>query len=258
MVGWAHEGIFVEEERKALLEIKASLVEVSKSYNDNLLPSWVVDDGSNYCDWERINCNSTFSSDIDNYKYVTDLSLGNMFSIEDNDGYSYYETDGNKGMIWSLNFSLFLHFKMLRRLDLSSNFIGNTFHVTTGLEILSGLKKLENLNLSCNFIEPNNLFPLLSQFTSLKVLNLSYINGYEGDSPTYGTLFVFQFKLSFCYIKRIQDTKIDTQNTNLLLRIDISEFHIPENIEVLDLTRSGFYGTLQIHGNCIYHLQSFL
>ncbi|KAL8252282.1 hypothetical protein R6Q59_035975, partial [Mikania micrantha] len=198
MVGWAHEGISIEEEeRKALLEIKASLIEVSKSYK-NLLPSWVDDDGSNYCDWERIKCNSTSSSDIDNYKYVTDLSLGNMFSIEDNDGYSYYETDGNKGMMWPLNFSLFLHFKELRMLDLSLNYIGNRFHVTTGLERFSGLKKLEKLNLRQNFIEINDIFPSLSQLTSLKVLDLSYINGYEGDSPTYGTLFVFQFQLNFC------------------------------------------------------------
>ncbi|KAD4585365.1 hypothetical protein E3N88_22966 [Mikania micrantha] len=86
MVGWAHQGITIEEEeeeRKALLEIKASLLEFSKSY-DNLLSSWVVDDGSSYCDWEMINCNSTSSSSSGNsYKYVKDLSLGNIFSIED-------------------------------------------------------------------------------------------------------------------------------------------------------------------------------
>ncbi|KAL8252287.1 hypothetical protein R6Q59_035980 [Mikania micrantha] len=215
MVGWAHEGISVEEEeeRKALLEIKASLLEVSKSY-DNLLPSWVVDDGSSYCDWERVNCNSTYSSLGDNYKHVTDLSLGNMFSIEDIN-YLYFEIGKYKRIMWSLKFSIFLHFKKLRRLDLSGNLLGNTFDVSTGLERLSGLKKLENLNLSHNYIETNKIFPLLSQLTSLKVLDLSYINGYQGYTLTH----------------------------------DISEFRIPENMEVLDLTACGYYGTLQIQGS---------
>ncbi|KAD4585453.1 hypothetical protein E3N88_23054 [Mikania micrantha] len=185
MVGWAHQGITIEEEeeRKALLEIKASLLEFSKSY-DNLLSSWVVDDGSSYCDWEMINCNSISSSSSGNsYKYIKDLSLGNIFSIEDE--YDY-ERDGRRGMIWRLIFSLFRHFKELRRLDLSWNYIGNTFYVTTGLERLSELKKLENLNLSHNFIETNNIFLFLNELTSLKVLDLTYVNGIQGDSPTQG------------------------------------------------------------------------
>ncbi|KAL8252230.1 hypothetical protein R6Q59_035923 [Mikania micrantha] len=213
MVGWAHRRISTEEdERKALLEIKASLLDFSKSY-DNLLPSWVVDDGSSYCDWERISCNSTSSSSGDNNnKFVTHLSLGNIFSIEDIDYYSAYETDGYKGLMWS-NFSIFLHFKELRKLDLSLNYIGDTFHVTTrGHERLSGLKNLENLNLSYNFIKTNNIFFSLSQLTSLKVLDLRYVNENQGDSPGH----------------------------------DISEFRIPKDMEVLDLTACGFYGTLQI------------
>ncbi|KAL8232278.1 hypothetical protein R6Q57_002056 [Mikania cordata] len=210
MVGWAHQRISIEEEeKKTLLEIKSSLVEFSKSYNgvENLLPSWVVNDGSNYCDWERINCNSTSSSVGDNYKYVTDLYLGNMFSKKEGDSYSR--------IIWPLNISLFIHFKELRRLDLSSNYIGNTFLVTTGLEKLSGLKNLETLNLSRNFIETNNIFPSLSQLASLNVLDLS-LN--RGGSLLHGK------------------------------GTDISKFLIPKNMEVLDLTACDFYGTLQIQG----------
>ncbi|KAD4585352.1 hypothetical protein E3N88_22953 [Mikania micrantha] len=172
MVGWAHQRISIEEEeKKTLLEIKSSLVEFSKSYNgvENLLPSWVVNDGSSYCDWERINCNSISSSVGDNHKYVIDLSLGNMFSMK--------ESDYSLKIIWPLNISLFIHFKELRRLDLSWNYIGNTFLVTTGLEKLSGLKNLETLNLSGNFIETNNIFPSLSQLASLKVLDLSFTRG---------------------------------------------------------------------------------
>ncbi|KAD4585628.1 hypothetical protein E3N88_23229 [Mikania micrantha] len=90
MIGWVHQGISIEEERKALLEIKASLLEASNSYAlgvENLLPSWVVGEGSSYCDWERIKCNSTFS---DGHSYVTDLSLGNIFSLELEDGWDKY------------------------------------------------------------------------------------------------------------------------------------------------------------------------
>ncbi|KAD6455170.1 hypothetical protein E3N88_09876 [Mikania micrantha] len=204
MVGWA-QGIYIEDERKALLEIKASLLQVSNFLNvENLLPTWV--DHGKYCDWERIKCNTTSG-------FVTDLSLGNMFSMED----SFYASDTSHVLIWPLNASLFLNFKELRRLDLSWNYIGNMF-VSSGLERLSELKRLENLNLGYNFIE-TNIFPSLSELTSLKILNLTSVNVnvYDMTSPPH----------------------------------DLSEFRISENLEVLDLTRNGCYGTLQmqVHGS---------
>ncbi|KAL8239800.1 hypothetical protein R6Q59_016367 [Mikania micrantha] len=204
MLGWA-QGIYIEDERKALLEIKASLHEVSDFYSvENLLPTWV--DHGKYCDWERIKCNTTSG-------FVTALSLGNMFSIETNVQDIFYAFEKSHVLIWPLNASLFLNFKELRSLDLSWNYIGNTF-VSSGLERLSELKKLENLNLGYNFIE-TNIFPSLSELTSLKILNLSYVNiGYEMSLPTH----------------------------------DISEFQIPENLEVLDLAENGYYGTLQMQG----------
>ncbi|KAD6454704.1 hypothetical protein E3N88_09410 [Mikania micrantha] len=203
MLGWA-QGIYIEDERKALLEIKASLLEVSNFLNvENLLPTWV--DHGKYCDWERIKCNTTPG-------FVTDLSLGDMFSIE-KDMDDFYAFHRSHELIWRLNASLFLNFKELRSLDLSWNYIGDTF-VSSGLERLSELKTLENLNLGYNFIE-TNIFPSLSELTSLKILNLSRVNGYIMSSPTH----------------------------------DISEFRIPENLEVLDLTGNGYYGTLQIQGS---------
>ncbi|KAD6455183.1 hypothetical protein E3N88_09889 [Mikania micrantha] len=202
MVGWA-QGIYIEDERKTLLEIKASLLEVSNFLNvENLLPTWV--DHGKYCDWERIKCNTTSG-------FVTDLSLGNMFSMED----FFYASDTSHVLIWPLNASLFLNFKELRRLDLSWNYIGNTF-VSSGLERLSELKKLENLNLGYNFIE-TNIFPSLSELTSLKILNLTRVNVnvYDMNSPPH----------------------------------DLSEFRIPENLEVLDVAENGYYGTLQMQGS---------
>ncbi|KAL8239815.1 hypothetical protein R6Q59_016382 [Mikania micrantha] len=202
MLGWA-QGIYIEDERKALLEIKASLLEVSNFFNaENLLPTWV--DHGKYCDWERIKCNMTSG-------FVTDLYLGNMFSME-KDMDDFYAFHRSHELIWPLNASLFLNFKELRRLDLSWNYIGNTF-VSSGLERFSELKTLENFNLGYNFIE-TNIFPSLSELTSLKILNLTHVNRYN-MKPTH----------------------------------DISEFRIPENLEVLDLAGNGYYGTLQMQGN---------
>ncbi|KAL8252285.1 hypothetical protein R6Q59_035978 [Mikania micrantha] len=205
MVGWAHQGISIKEneikallERKALLEIKASVIEVSKSYKNLLLPSWVDDDGSNYCDWERIKCNSTSSFVDDNYKYVTDLSLGGMLFIDDNDYDFYFDIGRNRRKMWPLNISIFLHFKELRRLDLSWNFIGNTFvtsdisefRIPENMEVLdltgcgfygtlrsqdsetaSNLRKLKILNIGWNRFN-ESLASSLSALTSLNSLDL--------------------------------------------------------------------------------------
>ncbi|KAL8252280.1 hypothetical protein R6Q59_035973 [Mikania micrantha] len=65
------------------------------------------------------------------------------------------------------------------------------------LERLSGLKKLENLSLSNNFIETTNIFPILSHLSSLKVLDLSYINGYQGDWPTHGAFSIIKDNFYF-------------------------------------------------------------
>ncbi|KAD6455180.1 hypothetical protein E3N88_09886 [Mikania micrantha] len=134
-----------------------------------------------------------------------------MFSME-KDMDDFYAFHRSHELIWPLNASLFLNFKELRRLDLSWNYIGNTF-VSSGLERFSELKTLENFNLGYNFIE-TNIFPSLSELTSLKILNLTHVNRYN-MKPTH----------------------------------DISEFQIPENLEVLDLAGNCYYGTLQMQGS---------
>ncbi|KAD6455167.1 hypothetical protein E3N88_09873 [Mikania micrantha] len=210
MLGWAQD-IYIEDERKALLEIKASLLEVSNFFNaENLLPTWV--DHGNYCDWERIKCNTTSG-------FVTDLSLGDMFSMETYSQYMFYALDRSRVFTWPLNASLFLNFKELRRLDLSLNYIGNTF-VSSGLERLSELKKLENLNLGYNFIE-TNIFPSLSELTSLKILNLTYVNGYNMNSPTHGTFISIYKNIVFVFYSLRTPTLPDSgsQETYKLSRL---------------------------------------
>ena len=50
----------LEEERKGLLQLKASLESTGEEAAGYLLPSW-VDDEENIecCNWERVTCNST-------------------------------------------------------------------------------------------------------------------------------------------------------------------------------------------------------
>ncbi|KAJ0929499.1 putative non-specific serine/threonine protein kinase [Helianthus annuus] len=183
MVGRMQGRVCIEDERKALLDIKASLHELAYRFNiANLLTTW-VDHGvasGECCDWERIKCDKTTG-------YITHLSLGNILSLEFEVD-EYYDKDPIP--LWQLNFSHFLHFKELKSLDLSWNYIGKPI-ADIGLETLSSLKKLELLNLSTNYIE-TNIFPSLTGLTSLKILDLSYINSYQGYNtpPFYGMFFV--------------------------------------------------------------------
>ncbi|KAI3510865.1 hypothetical protein L1887_18002 [Cichorium endivia] len=115
------QGYCLEEEKKALLEIKASHMKTHDFKMDDFLPTWV--DYGNCCDWERVSCNTTTG-------HVTELSL--------------YRLRGSK--LWPLNVSLFLHFKELRNLNLSYDFLDKEI-IKTGFERLSSLKKLEILQL---------------------------------------------------------------------------------------------------------------
>ena len=50
----------LEEVRKSLLELKASLESIREEAAGYLLPSWVVDEANmECCNWERVTCNST-------------------------------------------------------------------------------------------------------------------------------------------------------------------------------------------------------
>ncbi|CAH1442614.1 unnamed protein product [Lactuca virosa] len=208
------QGDCVEEERKVLLEIKASHMKSYDSEIDHFLPTCVDygsstpgDGGNNCCDWETINCSTTTG-------HVTELSLYNLRGVKD-----VYMDDESK--LWPLNVSLFLHFKELTSLNLSFDFLdkeimkkGTTrlialvflspgsnaifirylsmllkrlsfqyqktrMHVLKnfsfgGLERLSSLKKLEVLDLSGNHDIDNDIIPSLRTLTSLKILDLSH------------------------------------------------------------------------------------
>ncbi|KAI3512548.1 hypothetical protein L1887_19864 [Cichorium endivia] len=193
------QGDCIEEERKTLLEIKASHINSYDSNINHFLPTW-VDYGDDCCDWERVNCNTTTG-------HVTDLSLYNLRGMIDVDMELQSKYQGNK--LWPLNVSLFLHFKELKSLNLSYDFLDKEI-MKTGLESLSSLNKLEMLDLSKNFDIDNDILPSLMKLTSLIILDLSY-TGLNGYLPT-------------------------------------NEFAALENLEMLDLTQCDFNGTSEIQG----------
>ncbi|XP_023751695.1 receptor-like protein 15 isoform X1 [Lactuca sativa] len=197
LVVWQTQGDCIEEERNALLEIKASTYD---SKMDHFLPTW-VDHGGDCCDWERVNCNIISG-------HVTDLFLYNLRGMNDVDMELQSKYQGNK--LWPLNVSLFLHFKELKSLNLSYDFLDKEMIMKTGLGRLSSLNKLETLDLSKNFDLDNDILPSLTALTSLIVLDLSY-TGLNGYFPS-------------------------------------NEFAALENLEMLDLTQCEFNGTVEIQG----------
>ncbi|KAI7754157.1 hypothetical protein M8C21_005103, partial [Ambrosia artemisiifolia] len=229
------QGVCIEDERKALLEIKASLHLLSYRFDvSKLLITWVDHEitHGDCCDWERIKCDTATG-------HITGLSLSNMF-LREYDRHSYDD------MRWPLNFSPFLRFKELRSLDLSWNFIDHTI-VSTGLDRLPSLNKLEILNLSTNHIE-TNIFPLLGPLTSLKTLDLSYFNGYQ-YSPTYGTNLTNLKKLDLS--SNNLNITPSTEGCKSLMRLErlgsvslgraLASF---PHLKVLDLSENKFVGSI--------------
>ncbi|KAI7985753.1 Receptor-like protein 9a [Camellia lanceoleosa] len=158
-----HIGGCLERERRGLLEFK-DFLKSNGADADHLLPTWVEkpDHHSECCDWERVTCDCTTG-------HVTELFLHNVKDV-------LYEDF----RIWVINASLFLPFKDLQSLTLSSNsFSGWTDN--EGFEKLSTLRKLETLSLEWNEFD-DSILPSFSALRSLKMLNLR-ANKIEGLFP---------------------------------------------------------------------------
>ncbi|KAL6312416.1 hypothetical protein AAG906_025897 [Vitis piasezkii] len=113
-------------------------------YPDLLLPSWVDDESSNCCEWERVGCDPITSQ-------VTGLFLNNtrqISSLKDSPAPKWLEYHAND-KYWLLNASLFLPFGELRNLDLSAN----SFDGCIEFEELASLRDLEILDLRHNVLE---------------------------------------------------------------------------------------------------------
>ncbi|XVF65728.1 hypothetical protein PTKIN_Ptkin09bG0273000 [Pterospermum kingtungense] len=142
-VGWSN-GCW-EQERLALLQLKPFFPDLRRI-------NWTEEEGSDCCQWERVECNKTT-------RRVTKLSLTstifNFQSIEK----------------WYLNASLFLPFEELRTLYLNRSQIAGCVE-SEGFGKLSELNRLEILDLRGNYFNGSSL-STLTEISSPKSLYLA-------------------------------------------------------------------------------------
>ncbi|OMP01446.1 hypothetical protein COLO4_11877 [Corchorus olitorius] len=202
----------LEEERKALLELKKAFVDDS---HHSLLPSsWNIQDpesSSDCCSWERVTCNSTTGHVIE--LSLHELKLGEATSVN-----------------WN-QISLFQKFEQLRVLNLSSNHLPN-WNTTAGYSSFSRLQRLVTLDLTNNSFT-NSILPSLSALSSLKILNLqsNCQNRFNND--------IMKFLRALPSL-----THIDLSNNNLegpLIELGLCEL---KSLEELDLSSNHLEGTL--------------
>ena len=101
----------IEEEKMGLLEFKAFL-KLNDEHADFLLPSWIDNNISECCYWERVICNPTTGR-------VKKLSLNDIRQQQNMLEVNWYNYENVK--FWLLNVSLFLPFEELHHLNLSAN-----------------------------------------------------------------------------------------------------------------------------------------
>ncbi|CBI38973.3 unnamed protein product, partial [Vitis vinifera] len=156
-----------------LLEFKAFL-KLNDGHADFLLPSWIDNNISDCCNWERVICNPTTGR-------VKKLSLNDIRQQQNMLEVNWYYYENVK--FWLLNVSLFLPFEELHHLNLSANSFDG-FIENEGFKGLSSLKKLEILDISGNEFDKSAL-KSLGAITSLKTLAIRSM-GLDGSFPIQG------------------------------------------------------------------------
>ncbi|KAG7944285.1 hypothetical protein I3843_15G092100 [Carya illinoinensis] len=218
----------LREEREALLRFKASM---NSSYD--IFTSWnSSQEGRNCCNWERVLCDNTTG-------HVIKLHLDGVFPSE-----NLY-----------LNASLFIPFQELKYLNLSSNEISR-WAPNEGFERLSGLRKLEVLDFSWNYINESFLSSF-GQILSLKKLCLRYNLDPPIDIPIseFGRLKNLQeLYLDNTYIDKSFLGKVGVMNSLNVLTMRNCELNgsLPIiqglceliNLRELDLSHNNFEGIL--------------
>ncbi|KAJ4813200.1 receptor like protein 9 [Rhynchospora pubera] len=135
-----------EEERRALLHIKAELLQIKPSLS---FPEW---EGEECCGWERVACDPIT-------KHVTKLDLGDLM-----DNYFDWETQ------FLLNATMFLPLPQLTSLSLSRLHISGC-KAGAGFESWSRLSKLKMLDLSWNNLN-SSIISSFAKVSSLRALDL--------------------------------------------------------------------------------------
>uniref|UniRef100_F6HXI1 Leucine-rich repeat-containing N-terminal plant-type domain-containing protein n=1 Tax=Vitis vinifera TaxID=29760 RepID=F6HXI1_VITVI len=177
-----------------LLEFKAFL-KLNNEHADFLLPSWIDNNTSECCNWERVICNPTTGR-------VKKLFFNDITRQHLEDNWYYYENV----KFWLLNVSLFLPFEELHHLNLSANSFDG-FIENEELSIFGNLMTLDlrdnrlNGSLSIQVVilgSDNNKFEVETEYPvgwvplfQLKALFLSNCK-LTGDIPDF---LQYQFKL---------------------------------------------------------------
>ncbi|KAL4601390.1 hypothetical protein ACB092_11G269400 [Castanea dentata] len=217
-----------EQERIALLQFKASIVNYADEY---YFPHWDLGNKeSDCCEWERVKYNITTGR-------VIQLTLYRTMS---------WRFQGEVG--WYFNASLFFPFEELQYLDLSYNWI-HGWVPNEGFERFSALSKLEVLHLGGNNFN-NSILSSLSGIASLKELYLgrndfnNSIQGFQRFSllsklevlHLNGNNFNHSILQSLSGIASLKE--LDLSNNNLNGSIHIKELSKLNNLEQLKLDGS--------------------
>nr|VDD13276.1 unnamed protein product [Brassica oleracea] len=199
----------IEEERKALLELKKHLISLSVEWGyDTVQPTWTNDTKSDCCLWEGLECNRTSGR-------VIGISIGDMV----------FENFSSP-----LNISLLQPFEDIRSLSLSveQNGFDGFFDDVEGYKSLRRLRNLEILDLSSNRFN-DSIFPFLNGASSLKTIFL-HNNLIEGPFPA----------------EEQKDlTNLELLDLSLnMLKGSLSELKDWTNLELLDLSRNFLNGSM--------------
>eukprot|EP00261_Vitis_vinifera_P036617 XP_019077860.1 PREDICTED: probable LRR receptor-like serine/threonine-protein kinase At4g36180 isoform X3 [Vitis vinifera] len=239
----------IEEEKMGLLEFKAFL-KVNDEHTDFLLPSWIDNNTSECCNWERVICNPTTGR-------VKKLSLNDIRQQQNWLEVSWYGYENVK--FWLLNVSIFLHFEELHHLNLSGNSFDG-FIENEGFKGLSSLKKLEILDISGNEFDKSAL-KSLSAITSLKTLAICSM-GLAGSFPirelaslrnlevldlSYNDLESFQLVQDFASLSNLEMLDL---SFNSLSGIIPSSIRLMPHLKSLSLAGNYLNGSLQNQGFC--------
>ncbi|KAL5699458.1 hypothetical protein ACHQM5_030357 [Ranunculus cassubicifolius] len=221
----------IEEERIALLQLKASWSPTSES-----LLSWVDEKQSDCCEWNQVKCDNITNR-------VIQITL-------------------NGRQVSFPNASLFLPFEQLQLLDLTNCNIYEWLH-NQGFERLRGLKKLENLILERNQFN-ESVLPSLGAITSLRFLDLGYnqLDGSQSSQGYHGLSTLKNLEVLKLIGNNFNNSVIPSLGALTSLKtLDLSENRLegslPElsevlknlsNLEVLGLSSNLLDGFLSFHG----------
>ncbi|CAN7130267.1 unnamed protein product [Brassica rapa subsp. narinosa] len=202
----------IEEERKALLDLKKYLISVTEeSWFHYVLPTWTNDTKSDCCHWEGVKCNRTSQR-------VTEIAFNTPFFKQDS----------------LLNLSLLHPFEYVRSLNISRNFFIGLFDDVEGYKSLGRLRNLEILNLASNNFHAN-IFTFGGAATSLTTLFIQK-NRLSGHFPAKEFKDLTNLEL------------LDMSGNKFNGSIPIGGFPKLRKMKALDLSSNNFSGSMGLEG----------